>query len=126
MAWADTQNGRYLPVRHLGDNGGTMFGVVHMDGSGEDNPPVESLPDLYDELFTTGITDGDVSVIHDDSGWCLSAHRDGRLILGNLEDRESECHMIHVPRARVLDLWRRLIAGDIDGLRAEPWKPGYK
>lgn len=103
-----------------------MFGVIHMDGSGEDNPPIESLSNLYDELFSSGIVDGDVSVIHDDSGWGISAYRDGRLVFGNLQDRgASDCHMIPVPKERVLELWRRLIEGDIDGLLKEPWKPGY-
>jgi hypothetical protein len=34
-------------------------------------------------------------------------------------------HMIPVPKERVLELWRRLIGGDIDGLLSEPWRPGY-
>jgi hypothetical protein len=101
-----------------------MFGVVHMDGSGEDNPPLESLSDLYDELFTSGI-EGDVSVIHDDSGWAMSAFRDGRLIFGNLADPTSERHMLPVSKERVLELWKQLINGDIEGILVEPWKPGY-
>src|SRR5207249_10638984 len=52
-----------------------MFGILHTDGSGEDNPPVERLSDLYDELLSADREHGDVSVIHDDSGWCMSAHR---------------------------------------------------
>ena len=102
-----------------------MFGVLHTDGSGEDNPPLASLADLYDELLTADREHGDVAVINDDSGWCLSAHRDGRVVFGNLRDRGSERHMIPVPKERVLELWKRLIEGDIDGLLKEPWKPGY-
>ena len=102
-----------------------MYGIIHMDASGEDNPPVERLSDLYDELYTTGIVDGDVSVVHDDSGWCMSAHRDGRLVFGRLGDRGTERHMIPVSKERILDLWRRLVDGDIAGLLREPWKPGY-
>src|SRR5438552_2700136 len=102
-----------------------MFGVIHMDASGETDPPIESLSDLYDELYTSGVFDGNVAVIHDNSGWCMSAYRDGRLVFGSLRDRTSERHMIPVPKERVLELWKRLIAGDIDGLLSEPWKLGY-
>jgi hypothetical protein len=101
-----------------------MYGVIHMDASGEDNPPVESLSDLYDELASSGIIDGNVAVIHDDSGWCISAHRDGRVVFGHL-GTGGDRHMIPVSKERVLELWRRLIDGDIDSLLAEPWKPGY-
>ena len=73
-----------------------MFGISHTDGSGEDNPPVDSLSALYDELESADQELGDVAVIHDDTGWCMSAHRDGRLVfvdLGNGGPR----HMIPVP-----------------------------
>ena len=101
-----------------------MFTVTHMDASSDRNPPIESLSDLYDELYSSGIFDGDVSVIHQDTGWCISAHRDGRLVFEHLgEGRER--HMIPVPKERVLELWKRLIDGDIDGLLTEPWKLGY-
>ena len=101
-----------------------MFYVTHMDGSGDANPPLESLPDLYDELLSTDGEHGDVAVIHDESEWSMSAHRDGRLVFEQLRDG-GERHMIPVPKARVLELWGRLINGDIDGLLLEPWKPGY-
>ncbi len=102
-----------------------MFGVIHMDSSGEDNPPLESLPKLYDELFTSGIVDGNVAVINDDSGWCLSAHRDGAVVFEHLGEG-GERHMLPLPKERVLKLWKQLIDGDIDGLLAEPWEKGYK
>jgi hypothetical protein len=34
--------------------------------------------------------------------------------------------MIPVERERVLHLWQLLIAGDLDSVMAEPWKPGYR
>ncbi|WP_437950331.1 hypothetical protein WME98_05565 [Sorangium sp. So ce296] len=101
-----------------------MFSIIHTDGSGDENPPLESLSDLYDELASADREHGDVAVIHDDSGWSMSAHRDGRLIFEHL-GRGGERHMIAVPKARVLELWKRLIEGDIEGLLAETWKPGY-
>ena len=101
-----------------------MFSVIHTDGSGDENPAVESLSDLYDELFSADREHGDVAVVHDDSGWSMSVHRDGRLVFEHL-GKGGERHMIPVPKERVLELWRRLIAGDIDSLLDEPWKPGY-
>ncbi len=56
--------------------------------------------------------------------WCNSAHRDRRLVFENV-DAGGERHMIPVPKARVLELWGKLIAGDFAALEAEPWKPGY-
>jgi hypothetical protein len=101
-----------------------MFGVIHTDGSGEDNPPLESLSLLYDELLSADREHGDVSVIHDDTGWSMSAHRDGRLVFEHLENG-GERHMMSVPKERVLELWKRLIAGDIAGLLTEKWRSGY-
>jgi hypothetical protein len=102
-----------------------MYGVIHMDGSGEDNLPLESFSKLYDELFSSGIMDGDVSVIDDNSGWGMSAHRDGRLVFEHLGGQGAARHMIPVPKEHVLELWKRLIEGDVEGLLKEPWKPGY-
>jgi len=104
-----------------------MFGVIHMDASGDDDPPVESLSDLYDELWSSGIVDGNVSVINDDLGWSMSAHRDGRLVFEYLRDSETNhrYHMIPVSKEGVLALWKRLIDGDIQGLLSESWKAGY-
>lgn len=103
-----------------------MFGIIHADGSGEDNPPLDRLPDLFDELSTADREHGDVAVVNDDSGWCLSAHRDGRLVFEKLGSRGTTArHMIPVPKENVLKLWKRLIEGDIDGLLKEPWKSGY-
>jgi hypothetical protein len=102
------------------------FNVRHTDGSGDLDPPADALSALYDELLFSDTEHGDVSVTHDESGWCMSAHRDGRVVFGNLRDYgASDRHMIPVPKERVLELWKRLIDGDIEGLLKEPWQPGY-
>ncbi|MGK3969344.1 hypothetical protein WMF38_34850 [Sorangium sp. So ce118] len=101
-----------------------MFSIVHSDGSGEENPPLEKLSSLYDELVSVDREHGDVAVIHDDSGWCMSAHRDGRLVFEHLREG-GERHMMPVTKERALELWRRLINGNIDSLLAEAWIPGY-
>lgn len=101
-----------------------MFSVIHTDGSADENPTLESLSALYDELLSADREHGDVSVVDDDTGWCMSAHRDGRLVFEHLGDG-GERHMMPVAKDRVLELWRKFVAGDIAGIEAEPWKPGY-
>jgi hypothetical protein len=101
-----------------------MYGILHIDGSGEDNPPLDRLPALYDELKSEEFAAGDVAVINDDLGWSMSAYRDGRVVLEHLRDG-GQRHLIPVQRERVLELWRRLIMGDLQGILAEPWKSGY-
>src|ERR1043165_9158687 len=101
-----------------------MFSVIHTDGSGDENPSLESLSALYDELLSADCEHGDVAVVHEDTGWSMSAHRDGRLVFEHL-GKGGERHMIPVPKERVLQLWMQLIDGDIDGLLRGPWKPGY-
>jgi len=100
------------------------FNVMHTNGSCETNPPLESLSKLYDELSSADQEHGDVSVVHEETGWCMSAHRDGRLVFEHLGEG-GERHMIPVAKERVLALWRKLIDGDIEGIKAEPWIPGY-
>ncbi len=103
-----------------------MFGVLHVDGSGEDNPSLDSLSDLYDELATADREHGDVSVINDDVHWCMTAHRNGSVVFEQLGTRGATARrMIAVPKDRVLSMWKRLIRGDIDGLLSEPWQSGY-
>jgi hypothetical protein len=101
-----------------------MFSVLHANGSGCENPAVEALSELYDELLSSESEHGDVAVIHDDSGWSMSAHRDGRVVLEHLGEG-GERHMIPASKERVLELWRRLIDGEIDALLEEPWTTGY-
>jgi len=96
-----------------------------MNGLDESNPPVESFPSLYDELSHSGITDGDVCVGDDETGWCISAYRNGNIVFGQAGDPSTERHMKNVPKERVIEYWNRLVAGDIEGLLAEPWEPGY-
>jgi hypothetical protein len=80
---------------------------------------------LYDELGSAEREVGDVAVINDDSAWCLSAHRDGRVVFGQLSDRQSDLHILAVPKEKVIAMWEKLIAGDIEGLLKEAWKPGH-
>lgn len=68
------------------------------------------------------------SVIHSDGSGDdasdLQALSDGRAVLEHL-GRGGERQLFPVSEDRVLELWGRRIDGDIDGLLAEPWTPGY-
>lgn len=102
-----------------------MHGVIHMDGSGEDDFPPEKFFDLYDELFNAGIFDGSVAVINDDNGWSISAHRDGRVVYEHLSEEGISRHMIPVRKDKVIQLWNNLITWNVEALEAEPWRDGY-
>lgn len=97
-----------------------------MDGSGEDDLPAEKFPQLYNELFNSGIFDGSVAVINDDNGWSISAHRDGRVVFEHLGGEGGSHHMIPVSKEKVIQLWVDLIAWNIDAIESEPWRDGYK
>ena len=92
-----------------------MFYVTHMDGSGDANPPLERLPDLYDELLSADGEHGDVRLsTRSRNGVCrLTVMADS---YSNISETGGERHMIPVRKARVFELWGRLIYGDIDGL----------
>lgn len=101
-----------------------MFSIMHWDGSGDASPSLASLEELFDELQVADQEHGDVAVIHEETGWSMSAHRDGRLVLENL-DSGGERHMKPVPKDLVIQLWRLLAAGKIDKVLEQPWTPGY-
>ncbi|MBL8715659.1 MAG: hypothetical protein JNL79_06670 [Myxococcales bacterium] len=101
-----------------------MFWIRHTDDSDEDDPPLAALSDLYAELSTLDREHGEVSVTNDDIDWCVSAHRDGRVVLVR-RDVDEDQHMFPVDRERVIEIWRRLVDGDVAGLLREPWKAGY-
>ena len=101
-----------------------MFSIFHLHGTWDESPPIGALSDLYDELQYADAEYVDVTVVHDDSGWSMSAYQSGRLIFDHLAHGGAR-HMIQVSKERVLTLWCLLAAGDIDAILKEPWRPGY-
>ena len=101
-----------------------MYTVIRPDGSSDSNPPLSSLPGVLEELFGADREHGDVALVHEDSGWSLSFHLDGRMVLEHLSEGH-ERHMTNVTSKRALELWHRLSVGDLDTIFAEPWEPGY-
>lgn len=117
------QNGRFL-LALLAIRTEKMFNIMHLDGSSDENPSLDMLSNLYDELQATDPEHVDVGVVDEDSGWGMSAYQSGRIILEHLEQGGAR-HMIPVSKERVLELWRLLAAGDIEAILKEPWRPGY-
>jgi hypothetical protein len=67
----------------------------------------------------------DISLTHD-SYWSLGAFPSGLVIWENIDDRfGSPRHLRDVPRGKLRELWIALASGDIAGIDAEPWLPGY-
>lgn len=102
-----------------------MFSIMHVDQSGDDNPSLDVLPELFDELSRTDFPERSVAVINEDSGWCLAVYPDGRIVFQNLSENAAK-HMIPVPKPKVVHLWRALATGDMDTVLKEPWIPGYR
>lgn len=99
--------------------------VRHRWGDMQDEPPLESLSALYDELEFEDEEHVSVSLTHE-SDWDLGAYGGGLLIWENLETEENEArHMKDLTKQKVLELWEKLAHGRIDEIEKEPWLPGY-
>lgn len=103
-----------------------MITTRRIDDSGEDNPSKESFSDLYDELESSDQEHGDVSLTDEDSGWCVSAHRDDRVVLVNLLEDDGGRFMHPVTKNKVLELWGMLADGEIEELLSQDWHDGYR
>ena len=102
-----------------------MITTRRTDDTGDDDPSKEALSELYDELETSDQEHGDASVTDEDSGWCISAHRDGRVVLVNLLEDGGGRFMHPVEKNEVLELWRMLADGEIEKLLSQEWRDGY-
>lgn len=101
------------------------YGVRHRDGSSDDDAPVSSFGALYDELNEVDGEHGDVAVIDDETGWAVTAYRTKLVILQCLADGKA-FHLSGVGKPAVIEMWVKLANRDLDGLRALPWKDGFK
>ncbi len=101
------------------------YHITHRMGDTEEEPPLDSLSALYDELEYEDEEHPDVSLTHE-SEWNLGAYGGGLLIWENLETTNNEVrHMKNVSKEKVLELWRKLAEGKIDEINREAWLPGY-
>jgi hypothetical protein len=64
----------------------------------------------------------DVSLVHDPSGWTLTAYPSGIVTFENLDGEEdSPRFMAEVSRQACLTMWKELAAGKIERVAARPW-----
>jgi hypothetical protein len=101
------------------------YGVRHLDGTSDDDAPTSSFYILYDELRRADGEHNDVSVIDDDTGWCITAFPSGLVIFQCLADG-SAFHMRDVEKPQVIQMWMQLAQGALDEVRQFPWKKGFK
>jgi hypothetical protein len=101
------------------------YGVRHADGSSDENVPVSSFGYLYDELDRADGEHGDVAVIDDDTGWCITAYPRHLVIFQCLANGTS-FHMRDVDRSQVMKMWALLAQGAIEDIQKLPWKDGFR
>jgi len=101
------------------------YGIRHLDGSGEDDPPISTFEALYSELQRADGEHNDVAVIDDDTGWCITAYPSGLVIFQSLADG-SAYHMRNMDRVTTIRLWTLLARGAIEDIRKLPWEAGFK
>ena len=100
------------------------FTVTHRRGQMEEGSDTTDFAGLLAELDVADAEHGDVAV-EDESGWSLTAHRNGNVTFENVDEDGDPRHMRNVPRDKVLDLMRLVAAGDIEAVSREDWQPEY-
>ncbi|MFF8711800.1 hypothetical protein ACF07T_10195 [Streptomyces sp. NPDC015184] len=99
-----------------------MYDVM---GGTVDEPGPEAMGRVLDGLADADDEHPDVSLSHE-SGWSLSAFRDGLLIWENVEDDPAAAtapgERRVAGREETLRLFRLLAAGDIASIEALPWR----
>jgi hypothetical protein len=100
------------------------FSIHHPYGACESNPALDRLEQLFDERLADDDEHPDVCVEHE-SAWNLAAFPSGLIVWENVEGEGPARHMRSVPRTKVIELWRKLAAGDIQAVDSEPWQRGY-
>ena len=102
-----------------------LYHTTDIDGVSLLNPDADALRELLAQLDDPAAEDAehpDVALIHDPSGWSISAFPGGTVILENLEDEdEAPLYMNAVSRRDALQLWLELARGEIERVRKRPW-----
>lgn len=100
-----------------------MFTITHLDGS-TDAGRLLLLPALLDELYLADEENPDVSV-DDPDGWSVGLFGSGRVVLQNIEERDSKPIHLFAGRDEQLIAAVAIAAGRRDLLDDWPWLPGY-
>jgi len=97
--------------------------LTDINGAQRKDTSAASLNRLLDDLannadeehFSVSVTNG---------GWNLGLYRD-LVVLEDVEENDTERHMVGVDREECVALATALIAGDLDSVKSRPWVPGY-
>jgi hypothetical protein len=98
--------------------------IRHAFGAEEDDPAKDTLVRLIGELDTSDAEHGAVS-ISTESGWTLSAHRDGSVVWENVERDDEPRHMQGQARDRMVSLFAAVADGHLQSVEEQPWRYGY-
>ncbi len=112
------------------------MGVRLLDrwGNESDDPPEEALVAALNELaddephLSTWMKHDEVSVgwWDGENDWFIATDPWGNVVFGGIlgEEEEVEEYVLPQPvsRDKVLQLWRLLCKGDLEGIRREPWQ----
>jgi len=94
-------------------------------GGGGQDPTDNELRAALAELATPDAEHPDCWLSSED-GWTIAAHRDGKVVLENVESGEGPWHLLGQTTDAVLELWQLLQAGEINSIRKHQWLPGYE
>jgi hypothetical protein len=95
----------------------------HVSGAMDEDTSELALDALLDELERADAQHPDVSV-KDESEWCLSVSRSGRVVWENVEAGEPR-HMEGVQRQEARRLIGLVARGELAEVERENWRPGY-
>ena len=96
------------------------------EGLTEFEPGERRLRALLSSLDDPDLDYPDVTLSHA-SGWSVTAHAGGLVVLENLErpDRSAR-HRRGLTNPEILAIWNLLAAGDLTALEQLPWSPGER
>ena len=110
--------------------GERLYAIPHMAyhlttpvGEIESEPTQQRMAEVLDSIDPNDEEHTDVSLTHE-SEWSIGVFGSGLVTFEHLEEGEP-MHMRGLSHKQILDLWQQLARGEIDALRALPWKPGY-
>jgi hypothetical protein len=95
--------------------------IRHAFGGMESDPSLDGLRALLAELDEVADDEHPDVSICDESGWELSAFRDGTLIWGDVESGDDELELSDVPRDEMVRLFELVAIGRTEELRGLPW-----
>ena len=100
--------------------------VADWDGCSLGPVPPEEFEDLLHQLQRFGTEEHPDISVHHDSGWSLCIGLSLEVWIENLfEDETRPRHVLGLQMAEVVALMQSMADGDIAGLLAREWRPGY-